>query len=127
MAVKVLVGGVFNVVHPGHVWFLKKAKSYGDRLIVIVAHDATVRRNKEYLLFPANERKKVLESLSFVDKVIVGDRNDMFKIVRKEKPDIIVLGYDQALDKEKLDKKIRLIRLKRKYRDYSTRKLLGKR
>ncbi|MBU0899191.1 MAG: adenylyltransferase/cytidyltransferase family protein [Nanoarchaeota archaeon] len=123
---KVLVGGVFNILHPGHVWFLKKAKSYGEFLVVVVAHDNTVRKNKEYLLFPAKERKRLLEHLDFVDKVVIGNKDDMFETVKKECPDIIVLGYDQKIDKEMIDKKIRIIKLKRKYRDYSTKKLLGK-
>jgi len=125
---KVLVGGVFNVVHPGHLWFLKKAKSYGDRLIVVVAHDRTVLKNKEYLLFPARERKKVIESLDFVDKVVVGDSGDMFNVVRKEKPDIVVLGYDQNIDRKELKKacnKTKLVRLKVKHKDYSTKRLLA--
>jgi len=122
---KVLVGGVFNIIHPGHVWFLKKAKSYGSYLIVVVAHDETAK--KKYLLFPATERKKVLESLKFVDKVVIGDKNDMFSIVKKEKPDVIVLGYDQNIDKKKIssmDKKIRIIKIKKKFGDYGTRKLI---
>ena len=125
MSKKVLVGGVFNIIHPGHVWFLKKAKSYGSYLIVVVAHDE--RAKKKHLLFPATERKKVLESLKFVDKVVIGDKDDMFSIVKKEKPDVIVLGYDQNIDKKKInsiDKKIRIIKIKKKFGEYSTRKLI---
>ncbi|MFH1445467.1 MAG: adenylyltransferase/cytidyltransferase family protein [Nanoarchaeota archaeon] len=121
---KVIVGGVFNVVHPGHLWFLKKAKSFGNYLIVVVAHDKTVLKNKKYLLFPAKDRKKVLEALDFVDKAVIGDKDDMFKIVKKENPSVIVLGYDQKIDRNKIGKKTRLVKLKKKYKDYSTRKLL---
>jgi FAD synthetase len=126
--VKVLAGGVFNVVHPGHIFFLKKARSLGDELVVVVAHDETVRKSKR-LIFPARERKAVLESLRMVDRVIMGDRNDFFLVIKKERPDVIVLGFDQKIDGKKLEKALekgaipRIVKLPR-FREYGTKKLM---
>ncbi|RLJ10315.1 MAG: hypothetical protein DRP15_00330 [Candidatus Aenigmatarchaeota archaeon] len=128
---KVLVGGTFNIIHPGHIYFLRKSKSFGKRLVVVVSNDETAKK-KGKLIFPAKERKKLLESLRFVDKVIIGDKKDFFKVIEKERPDIIALGYDQEIDLSTLKKRTeRLgidVRIKRidKYGDYSTRKIIKK-
>jgi FAD synthetase len=90
---KVLAGGVFNVIHPGHIYFLKEAKKHGDYLVVVVANDKTGKA-----ALPAKLRKKMVESLGFVDKVVIGGSGDRMAVVRKEKPDIVVLGYDQDMD-----------------------------
>ncbi len=119
---KVLVGGVFNVIHPGHIHFLKKAKSFGKKLVVVLSTDERARQKTFFV--PAAERKKVLEAISFVDKIVVGSSSDLFNIVLKEKPDIIALGYDQ--DEEWLKKEIKKhglkIKIKRieRYGAYST-------
>jgi FAD synthetase len=97
---KVLVGGTFNLVHPGHIFFLEKAKSLGDYLVVVVANDKTVLRRKGFLVMPAEARRAVLESLKMVDKAVIGDEKDFFKVVEKERPDIIALGYDQDMDED---------------------------
>lgn len=126
---KVLAGGRFNILHPGHIHFLKKAKSLGDYLVVVIANDATIRSQKKSLLFPANERKLLVRSLKFVDKVVIGyeiaDDSGYAKIIRDEQPDIIALGYDQKLDRKKLrlNPRIRVIRVGN-FKGYKTRKLV---
>ena len=117
----VLTGGKFNRIHKGHLWFLKNAKNLGDKLVVVLAND---KNNKRPYAMPAKQRKKQLEELGIADKVVVGDEKDFYRIIKKTKPSVIALGYDQVLPrgvKEKLDKKIRIVRLKR-HGDYSTRK-----
>ncbi len=94
-AKKVLAGGVFNILHPGHVHFLIKARKLGDELVVVVAHDETVRKRGKKLLFPAADRARLVEALSCVDRAVVGDPGDMSKVVSGEKPDVIAIGYDQ--------------------------------
>ncbi len=122
---KVLAGGVFNTIHPGHVRFLKKAKSLGDFLVVVVANDKTVLKKKP-LLKPQEERKRALERLGIADKVIIGDEKDFLRVVKKEKPDVIALGYDQEFDKEKLKSLgCRMVRIKR-FGSYSTREIIEK-
>jgi FAD synthetase len=126
---KVLAGGTFNIIHPGHVLFLEKAKALGDCLVVVVANDRTVLKRKGILLMPAEARRKVLESLRPVDKAVVGDERDFFRVVESEKPDIIALGHDQALDKS-LERRIRargikIVRIKSLLKGCKTEKILG--
>ncbi len=126
---KVLAGGTFNLLHPGHIHFLERAKSLGDHLVVVVANDRTVLRSKGFLLIKAEDRKKILESLRMVDKAVIGDEKDFMKVVRKEKPDVIALGYDQELDPglekqiEKLG--IKTVRIKSRLNGYRTRDILS--
>jgi FAD synthetase len=130
---RVLVGGAFNVIHPGHIFFLIKAKSLGDFLIVVVANDNNVLKNKGYLLFSAEERKMILENLKIVDKVVIGDKSDFLRVVEKEKPDIIALGYDQKINEKDLREKLKsmkidckVVRIKEKFGNYSTKNFLEK-
>lgn len=128
MPKKVLAGGTFNILHPGHLFFLEQAKKLGKKLIVVVASDKTVRKSKK-LLEPASFRAERIGALSFVDKVVVGDDIDMMKVVREEKPDVIALGYDQ--DAEEIRKMLyseglfcRIARVE-KLKGYSTKKITG--
>ena len=125
---KVLAGGTFNLVHPGHVFFLKKAKEFGDYLIVVVAHDETVLKRKGYLLKTAEKRKKEIEKTGIPDKVVIGDSKDFLKVVEKEKPDIIVLGYDQMLDRKTKSRLqalgCKVIKIKSKLKGYKTSKMI---
>jgi FAD synthetase len=105
---KVLVFGTFDVFHPGHDFFLRKAKSYGDELYVVVARDSTVNQIKNRI--PINNEKnrvEVLNSLSYVNKVRLGYEGDKYKIIEEIKPDVICLGYDQKVFTENLKEKLR--------------------
>jgi len=127
---KVLVGGSFNLVHQGHILFLKKAKELGNYLVVIIASDKTVIKNKKVLMFPAEKRKKIVEALSIADRVKIGDNIDFFRVVEEERPDIIALGYDQKMDQRLVKKikeafpKCRFVRIRAKLKGYSTSKML---
>jgi len=128
---KVLVGGVFNVIHEGHRFFLKKAKELGDFLIVVVASNRTAFLTKKYAIFDQKERVKNLEKLGIADKVTAGDSIDFMKVVWKEKPDIIVLGHDQKMSEKELGKlllmkgmKCEVVRLEEKLKGYSTSKIM---
>lgn len=130
---RVLVGGAFNVIHLGHIFFLKKAKSLGDFLIVVVANDKNVLKSKGYLLFSAEERKMILENLKIVDKVSIGHESDFLRVVEKEKPDTIALGYDQKINEKDLREKLKsmkidckVVRIKEKFGNYSTKNFLEK-
>ncbi|MHA2202072.1 MAG: adenylyltransferase/cytidyltransferase family protein [Candidatus Hodarchaeales archaeon] len=101
----VLTGGVFDIVHLGHLKTLKEAKKYGDVLFVIVASDETVEANKGRL--PLNNQASRVELLSHVDIVDIvkkgaSDAKKFLDIVIKVKPDVIILGYDQSLSEDKL-------------------------
>lgn len=122
---KVLAGGVFNIIHPGHIWFLERAKALGDCLVVVVANDRTVLKSKP-LIRPQEERKRALENLGIADKVLIGDEGDFLKVVRKERPGIIALGYDQKFDAKELEALgCRVVRIPR-FGSYSTRDILKK-
>lgn len=94
---KVLVGGCFDLIHYGHVSFLKQAKSHGDYLVVALESDENVKKMKGDArpIHTQSQRKEMLESLSFVDEVITlplmrGDR-DYYELVRKIKPHVIAI------------------------------------
>ncbi len=117
-----MVFGVFDRLHPGHLSFLKQAKKYGEKLIVVVARDSAVFKLKKRR--PAQSEKKRLQNLrkiSLATKAVFGDqRQGSYGIIKKYKPEIICLGYDQERllrdmrDKIKLGKipPIKLIKLK---------------
>jgi glycerol-3-phosphate cytidylyltransferase/FAD synthetase len=92
----VLAGGVFDIIHPGHIHTLNAAKSLGDVLIVVIATDKTAEKMKKRLpLHNQNQRKLLVDSLSMVNLSVVGHEGDIFKTVDLIRPEIIALGYDQ--------------------------------
>jgi rfaE bifunctional protein nucleotidyltransferase chain/domain len=104
----VLTGGVFDIVHIGHLATLQEAKKLGDILTVVVARDKTVEKMKRRK--PINEemaRLGIIRSLKPVDFALLGSEKDMFDPVRKIKPDFIVLGYDQEHDEKEIEKRLR--------------------
>ena len=93
----VLAGGVFDIIHPGHIHTLNDAKKLGDVLVVVVATDKTaVKMKKRKPLHNAELRRELVSSLTMVDLCIIGDEEDIFKTVDLVKPEIIALGYDQT-------------------------------
>jgi cytidyltransferase-like protein len=93
----VLAGGVFDIIHPGHINTLNDAKRLGDVLVVVVATDKTaVKMKKRRPLHSAQLRQELVSSLSMVDLCIIGDEEDIFRTVDLVKPQIIALGYDQT-------------------------------
>ena len=92
----VLAGGVFDIIHPGHIHTLKAAKALGDILVVAIATDKTAQKMKKRIPLHNQElRRELVDSLSMVDLSIVGHENDIFETVKLVKPEIIALGYDQ--------------------------------
>jgi glycerol-3-phosphate cytidylyltransferase/FAD synthetase len=92
----VLAGGVFDIIHPGHIYTLNAAKALGDILVVVVATNNTaVKMKKRDPLHTQEQRKELVNSLSMVDLCLIGQENDIFKTVNHVKPQIIALGYDQ--------------------------------
>jgi rfaE bifunctional protein nucleotidyltransferase chain/domain len=99
----VLVGGCFDILHYGHINFLKQAKSHGDWLVVALESDENVRRMKGDTrpIHTQAQRKEMIEALSFVDEVIAlptmhGDR-DYYELVRKIKPTVIAVTERDTL------------------------------
>jgi len=93
----VLAGGVFDIIHPGHIHTLNAAKNLGDVLIVVIATDKTAEKMKKRLpLHSQDQRKMLVDALSVVDLGVVGHEGDIFKTVDVIRPQIIALGYDQV-------------------------------
>lgn len=113
--VKVMASGTFDLLHLGHIYYLKEAKKLGDELIVVVATDKTVRKLKHEPINPEDIRVKLVSELKVVDKAVLGHEDDMYEVVLDIKPDIIAIGYDQIhkeneikkeLNKRKIDAKV---------------------
>ncbi|AIZ56605.1 FAD synthase [Candidatus Methanoplasma termitum] len=104
--VRVMASGVFDILHTGHISYLQQAKALGDELIVVVACDATVRKNKHEPITPEKMRVAIVDSLKPVDEAILGKEGDIFNVVREISPDMIVLGFDQAFTERELKKKL---------------------
>ena len=93
----ILAGGVFDIIHPGHISTLNAAKTLGDVLVVVVATDNTaVKMKKRRPIHSQEQRQELVNSLSVVDLCLIGQENDIFKTVNLVKPQIIALGYDQV-------------------------------
>ena len=104
----VLAGGCFDILHYGHISFLKQAKTYGDYLIVALESDENVQRMKGNTrpIHTQAQRKEMLETLSCVDEVVAlppmhGDR-DYFAFVQKIKPSIIAITEGDPAKNKKL-------------------------
>jgi len=92
----VLAGGVFDIIHPGHIHTLNAAKDLGDILVIVIATDKTAVKMKKRLPLHNQElRCELVSCLSMVDAVIIGNEDNIFETVKLVKPDVIALGYDQ--------------------------------
>lgn len=96
----VFTNGVFDLVHPGHVRYLRAARALGDALIVAVNSDRSVRQNKgpNRPINPEQERAEVLAALAFVDAVVIFDEQTPHAIVSRILPDVLVKGADWGPD-----------------------------
>lgn len=119
-----MIFGTFDIFHKGHINFIGQAKKYGDYLIIVVARDKTVMKVKCQL--PQNNEKdrlNLIQESGLADKVVLGDLRDKYALIRKYKPAIICLGYDQKFFinnlKDKLSEfglnKTKIVRLKSYY------------
>ncbi len=94
---EVLTFGAFDELHPGHLHLLKRAREYGDRLVVALARDSVIKELKGHA--PTQNFKKRKEALletNLVDQVHRGDhRLGNYRVLSIERPDVIALGHDQ--------------------------------
>ncbi len=107
----VLASGAFDLLHYGHVHYLKTAKEAGGEnatLVVIVARDKTVEKLKGAKpVFPEDQRRALVESLKVVDEAVLGYEDlDMPRVIEKVKPDIVALGYDE----EEVEKELKRLK-----------------
>jgi D-beta-D-heptose 7-phosphate kinase/D-beta-D-heptose 1-phosphate adenosyltransferase len=97
----VFTNGCFDILHVGHIRYLRKARSLGDILVVGLNTDRSVRQIKgeKRPIVPQGERAEVLAALEFVDYVVLFDEPDPFALIEKVKPTILVKGADWPKDK----------------------------
>ena len=111
----VLAGGVFDIIHPGHIHTLNAAKLLGDVLVAVVATDNTaVKMKKRTPIHSQEQRQELVNSLEVVDLCLIGQENDIFKTVNHVKPQIIALGYDQIHQEKYITEGCKKIKLNAK-------------
>jgi len=98
---RVVATGTFDLLHPGHLWYLQESAALGDELFVIVARDSNVR-HKPRPIIPEDQRLLMVQALKGVTRAVLGDRDDMFRPIREIRPDIITLGFNQHFREENL-------------------------
>jgi FAD synthetase len=98
---RVVATGTFDILHPGHLYYLEESKKMGDDLWVIVARDANVK-HKPYPIIPEEHRLQMVAALKPVDHAILGDKTDMFRPIKEIQPDVITIGFNQHFDERTL-------------------------
>lgn len=98
----VFTNGCFDILHPGHVYYLNQARSLGDVLIVGLNSDDSVKKldkGFERPIHPQDKRASVLAALLCVDYVCIFDEDTPLQLIQKVKPDVLVKGGDYTIDK----------------------------
>ena len=96
----VFTNGCFDLIHVGHVRYLNQAREFGDRLIVGLNSDASLRRLKgpNRPILPEYERKELLLALKAVDDVFIFEESTPLNLILKVRPNVLVKGGDYAID-----------------------------
>ncbi|MCD5425303.1 MAG: FAD synthase [Methanosarcinaceae archaeon] len=100
--IRVLATGTFDILHVGHIYYLKEARALGTELFVILARDSMIQ-HKPKPIISENSRLLMINSLKVVKKAVLGSEVDIFEPLKEINPDIIALGYDQKFNVEQLD------------------------
>ena len=97
----VFTNGCFDLLHPGHIRYLREARSLGDRLVVAVNSDETVvaLKGPGRPLIPLAERMEMLSSLESVDYVVSFEEETPFEVIEAIVPDVLVKGGDWTSDR----------------------------
>lgn len=121
----VMTGGVFDILHAGHIYTLARAKKYGDYLVVVVANDEHIRKKGRKPIHSQAYRAFMVGAIRYVDKVVLGGK-DPNETLKKIKPDVIVYGYDQKPFLK--PKGVRIVKLKKglEKENFKTSKILKK-
>lgn len=102
---RVVATGTFDILHPGHLYYLEESKKLGDELWVIVARDSNVK-HKPRPIIPEEHRLAMVAALKPVDHAVLGDKTDMFRPIEEIRPDIITIGFNQLFNEEKLGEQL---------------------
>ena len=98
---RIVATGTFDILHPGHLYYLEESKKLGNELWVIVARDANVK-HKPFPIIPEEHRLQMVAALKPVDHAILGDKTDMFRPIKEIRPDVITIGFNQHFDERTL-------------------------
>ena len=98
---RVVAQGTFDLLHPGHVHYLRDAAGMGEELHVIIARSENVT-HKAPPVVPDEQRREMVAALKPVDEAHLGHPEDIFVPIERIDPDVIALGYDQHHDEERL-------------------------
>lgn len=103
-----MVFGTFDIFHEGHKNFLSQAKKEGSYLVVVIAREATIKKFKKYnpVNTESHRKQKIIES-NLAYKIVLGNLKDKYSVIKKHKPDVICLGYDQKFFIDKLEGKLK--------------------
>lgn len=102
---RILATGTFDILHPGHLFYLSQAAALGDELYVIVAR-ASMIKHKPKPILPDEHRLLMVQALKLVDHAVLGSKTDIFEPLYKIMPDIIALGFDQYFNTDNLKKEL---------------------
>ncbi len=111
---KVMCFGTFDLLHLGHLNYFEQAKQHGGHLTVVIARDETKRKQQKNVLFSEQERLQLIRNLKVVDEAVLGNVEDHFKIIVERKPEVVCLGYDQAISEQVVQEKLRSLGVKAK-------------
>ena len=103
---RIVATGTFDILHPGHLYYLEESRKLGDELWVIVARDTNVK-HKPRPVIPEEHRLAMVAALKPVDHAVLGDKVDMFRPIEEICPEIITIGFNQMFNEEKLTEQLR--------------------
>lgn len=111
--VKIMVFGAFDGLHPGHLDFFQQAKKFGDYLIVSVGTDKNVEKIKgKRPLFSQKERLALVNVCKTVNRAVLGAEKNFYEEIKKYKPVVICLGYDQWAGEDEVKRELLRVGLK---------------
>lgn len=114
---RVVITGTFDILHPGHIFLISEAAKLGE-VIVVVARDQNVQRAKGHpAIVPEEQRRFMVEALKGVRKAILGsEHTDLFRVIEQLAPDILLLGPNQEVSTEEVQRELQHRNVKAKVR-----------
>jgi len=134
---RIVIAGTFDILHPGHVFLITEAAKLGTVTVVIARDENVIHAKGRPAIVPENQRLFMVEALKGVSKAILGNPGpDFVSIVEELKPDILMLGPNQNISQEDVQKKLeqkdlstQVIRLERLFDEFplnSTTRIIEK-
>jgi FAD synthetase len=96
----VMVAGTFEILHPGHLSYLKKAWELGYVVAVVSSDENAEKIKRRKIVVPQQQRAEVLSSLYYVHEVVLGQPGDIFDVFHVVKPDVVLLGPNQHVSEK---------------------------